>query len=115
MLPDDTGLSGEKTFTVDAKVNRRNNRWLAHDPEVVLILARTKFLANVYMLDVAFNEVDVMPTLMPRENVTNNIYLGVLTNVVKPWMETYIIWKTVRLQAGRCARRHKSFGAKLLV
>ncbi|EFN83666.1 hypothetical protein EAI_05198, partial [Harpegnathos saltator] len=40
-------FSDEKIFTVDAKINRRNNRWLAHDPEDVPIVSRTKFPANV--------------------------------------------------------------------
>ncbi|KYM99956.1 hypothetical protein ALC62_09286, partial [Cyphomyrmex costatus] len=35
-------FSDEKIFFVDAKANRRNDRWLAHDPEDVPIIARTE-------------------------------------------------------------------------
>ncbi|KYQ50144.1 hypothetical protein ALC60_10777, partial [Trachymyrmex zeteki] len=44
-------FSNEKIFTVDAKINRRNDRWLAHDPEDVLIVARTSFLPNITLLN----------------------------------------------------------------
>jgi len=83
-------FSDEKIFTVDAKINRRNDRWLAHDPEDVPIVSRTKFPANVHVLSVVSSEGDVMPPhfFNKGENVTKEVYLRVLTNVVKPWMET---------------------------
>jgi len=40
-------FSDEKIFSVDAKVNRRTDRWLAYDSEDVLIIVRTKFLTSV--------------------------------------------------------------------
>jgi len=43
---------------VDAKINRRNNRWLAHDLENVPIIARTKCPANVHVLVVVSSESD---------------------------------------------------------
>jgi len=45
-------FSDEKIFTVDAKINRRNDCWLAHDPEDVPIVARIKGPANVHVLSV---------------------------------------------------------------
>ncbi|XP_018364731.1 PREDICTED: uncharacterized protein LOC108762295, partial [Trachymyrmex cornetzi] len=49
-------FSDEKIFTMDAKINRRNDRWLAHNPEDVPIGARTKFPANVHVLGVVSSE-----------------------------------------------------------
>ncbi|XP_011707025.1 PREDICTED: uncharacterized protein LOC105462195 [Wasmannia auropunctata] len=82
-------FSDEKIFTVDAKINQRNDHWLAHNPEDVPI-ARTKFPANVHVLGVVSSEGDVMsPYFFNKgENVTKEVYLRVLTNVVKPWIET---------------------------
>jgi len=85
-------FSDEKIFTVDAKVNRRNDRWLAHDPEDVPIVARTKFPASVHVLGVVSSEGDVMPPhfFEKGQTVTKEVYLRVLTNVVKPWMVTVV-------------------------
>lgn len=82
-------FSDEKIFTVDAKIKRKNDRWLAEDPEDVPIVSRTKFPANVHVLGVVSNEGDVMPPhfFNKGENVTKEVYLNVLMNVVKPWME----------------------------
>lgn len=54
-------FSDEKIFTVDAKFNRKNDCWLAHNPEDVPVVARTKFPASVYVLGVVSSEGDVMP------------------------------------------------------
>ncbi|RLU25090.1 hypothetical protein DMN91_003182 [Ooceraea biroi] len=45
-------FSDEKIFTVDAKVNRRNDRWLAHNPEDIPVVGKTKFPANIHVLSV---------------------------------------------------------------
>ncbi|EFN62830.1 hypothetical protein EAG_00300, partial [Camponotus floridanus] len=83
-------FSDEKIFTVDAKINRRNDRWLAHDPEDVPVIARTKCPANVHVLGVVSSEGDVMPPhfFKNKETVTKEVYVNVLASVVKPWMET---------------------------
>ncbi|EFN80471.1 Transposable element Tcb1 transposase, partial [Harpegnathos saltator] len=93
--------SDEKMFTVDTKINRRNDRWLIHDHIDVPIVSKTKFPANprqhalmknIYEKDyyVVSSEGDVMPPYFfnKEENVTQEVYLHVLINVVKPWMET---------------------------
>lgn len=82
-------FSDEKIFTVDAKINRRNDRWLARDPEDVPVVSRTKFPANVHVLGVVSSEGDVMPPhfFQKGENVTKEVYVNVLSNVVKPWMD----------------------------
>jgi len=54
-------FSDEKIFTVDEKINRQNDRWLAVCPEDVPIAQRTKFAANCHVLGVVSNEGDVMP------------------------------------------------------
>lgn len=81
-------FSDEKIFTVDAKVNRRNDRWLAYDPEEVPIVARTKSPANVHVLCVVSSEGDVMPPhfFEKGQNVTKEVYLGVLQTAIKPWI-----------------------------
>ncbi|XP_076626017.1 uncharacterized protein LOC143344146 [Colletes latitarsis] len=83
-------FSDEKIFTVDAKVNRRNDRWLAHNPEDVPVVGKTKFPASVHVLSVVSNEGDVMPPhfFQKGERVTKEVYLEVLKTVIKPWMET---------------------------
>ncbi|CAK9801851.1 hypothetical protein ANTQUA_LOCUS3033 [Anthophora quadrimaculata] len=50
---------------------------------------RTKFPAHVHVLSVVSSEGDVMPPhfFNKGENVTKEVYLHVLINVVKPWME----------------------------
>ncbi|XP_019886946.2 uncharacterized protein LOC109610920 [Ooceraea biroi] len=83
-------FSDEKIFTVDAKVNRRNDRWLAHNPEDIPVVGKTKFPANIHVLSVVSSEGDIMPPhfFQKRETVTKEVYLKVLRTVVKPWMET---------------------------
>ncbi|XP_032687204.1 uncharacterized protein LOC116851661 [Odontomachus brunneus] len=83
-------FSDEKIFSVDAKVNRRNDRWLARDPEDVPIIARTKFPVSVHVLGVVSSEGHVMPPhfFQKKETVTKEVYLHVLTKIVKPWIET---------------------------
>jgi len=75
---------------MDAKINRRNDRWLTHDPEDVPIIARTKCPANVHVLGVVSSEGDVMPPhfFKNKETVIKEVYVNVLASVVKPWMET---------------------------
>lgn len=111
-------FSDEKIVTVDAKINQRNDRWLAHDPEDVPIVFRTKFPANVRVLSVVSSEVDAMPPhfFNTGENGTKEVYLRVLTNVMKPWMETgeKLVRKAVCFPTGP-AHPHKSFGSKLVV
>jgi len=72
-------------FTVNAKINR----WFAHNPEDVLIIARTKCPANVHVLDVVSSEGDVMPPYFfkNKETVTKEVYVNVLASVMKLWME----------------------------
>ena len=41
-------FSDEKMFTVDIKINRRNDRWLAYNPADVPVVAKTKFPVNFH-------------------------------------------------------------------
>lgn len=106
-------FSDEKIFTVDAKINRRNDRWLAHDPENVV--SKIKFPANVHVLGVVSSEGDVMPPhfFKKGETVTKEVYVHILTSVVKPWDEDCGVRKVICFSAGRCAGSHKPFGPKL--
>ncbi|KAG5346601.1 GT2D2 protein, partial [Acromyrmex charruanus] len=51
----------DKIFTADAKVNRRDDRRLAHNPQHVPVITRTKFPTNIYVLSVVSNESDIIP------------------------------------------------------
>jgi len=75
---------------VDTKINRRNDRWLTHNPESVPIITRTKCPANVHVLGVVSSKGDVMLPyfFLNKETVTKEVYVNVLASVVKSWMET---------------------------
>jgi hypothetical protein len=73
----------------DQKVNSRNNRWLCDDPTEVPIVTKTKFPATVMVLGVVSNKGDVMPPHIFEASlrVNTDMYIDVLTNEVKPWMD----------------------------
>lgn len=82
-------FSDEKIFTVDAKVNRRNDRWLAQDPEDVPVIGQTKFPASVHVFMSVSSKGHVMPPhfFLKGQNVNKEVYLDLLIKVVKPWMD----------------------------
>jgi len=82
-------FSDEKNFNQDQKVNSRNNRWLCEDPSEVPIVMKTKFPATVMTMGVISNEGDVMPPHFFEAGlkVNTDVYLDLLSNVVKPWMD----------------------------
>jgi hypothetical protein len=53
-------FSDKKIFTVEVSVNRRNNKWLAHDPNDVPVGSKIRFIASVCILGVMSYECDVM-------------------------------------------------------
>jgi hypothetical protein len=81
-------FSNEKIFVLDAKVNKRNDRWLAKDPEDVPIVGQTKHPASVQVLGVISSEGYIMPAhfFKKGEMITKEVYVAVLKGVVKPWM-----------------------------
>lgn len=81
-------FSDEKIFTVDAKVNRRNDRWIALDPSEVPVVGKTKNPASVHVLLVVSSDGHVMPPFFFKkgESVTKEVYLDALVRHVKPWM-----------------------------
>ncbi|QQP52246.1 Transposable element tcb2 transposase, partial [Caligus rogercresseyi] len=81
--------SDEKNFNQDQKVNKKNNRWLCSDPSEVPIVMATKFPATVMVLGVISNKGDVMPPHVFEAGlrVNSKVYLDVLKNIVKPWMD----------------------------
>jgi hypothetical protein len=64
---------------VEASVNRRNNRGLAHDPDDVPVGSRIKFLSSICILGVVSNERDVMsPYFFKKgETVTKEGYFDI--------------------------------------
>jgi len=60
-------------------VNRRNNKWLAHDPNDVPVGSRIRFIASVCVLGVMSYECDVMhPYFFKKgETVTKEGYFDV--------------------------------------
>jgi len=101
-------FSNEKIFTVDVKINRRNDRCLAYNPEDIPVV-RTKCPANVHVLSVVSSEGDVMLPHFFKEGeiVTKEMYLRVLMDVVKPWMETVASGRPYIFQQD-CAPAHTS-------
>lgn len=84
-----------KNFTIDVKINIWNDWWLAHVPENVLIIGRTKFPMNVHVLTDVSSKSDVMPPWFFKkgENFIKEVYLHFLTNIVKLWMEIVLSGK----------------------
>ena len=82
--------------------------------ENIPIVIRMKFSASVHVLGVVSSEGDVMPLhfFKKEEIVTKEVYLRVLMDVVKPWMETGVR-KTICFSAGRCIGSYESFDSKL--
>jgi hypothetical protein len=70
----------------DQKVISRNHRWLCDDLSEVPTVIKTKFPATVMVLGVATNKGTVMtPHIFEAGlRVSTEVYLNVLTNVVKP-------------------------------
>ena len=81
--------SDEKNFSQDQKVNKKNNRWLCSEPTDVPIVMTTKFPATVMVLGVVSDKGDVMPPHLFEASLRVNaeVYLDVMINIVKPWMD----------------------------
>jgi hypothetical protein len=73
----------------DQKVNSRNNKWLCDDPSEVPIVIQMKFPVTVMVQGVVSNKGDMMPPHVFKASlrVNTDVYIDVLTNVVKPWMD----------------------------
>ncbi|QQP35845.1 Transposable element tcb2 transposase [Caligus rogercresseyi] len=80
----------EKIFTLDKKRNRQNDRWICREASEVPMVFRTKNPAAVMVLGVISSEGHVMPPhfFEPKQKVNQEVYLEVLSNVVKPWIDT---------------------------
>ncbi|QQP54437.1 Transposable element tcb2 transposase [Caligus rogercresseyi] len=74
-------FSDEKIFTVDRSSNRQNDRWLAKTEKEVPNSFKTKNPASVMVLGVVSTAGDA------GEEINIDVYLGVLKEVVKPWMD----------------------------
>ncbi|QQP40460.1 Transposable element tcb2 transposase [Caligus rogercresseyi] len=72
-------FSDEKIFTVDRSSNRQNSRWLAK--KEVPKSFRTKNPASVMVLGVVSTAGDA------GDKINIDVYLGVLKEVFKPWMD----------------------------
>ena len=77
-------LVTENIFTVDAKSNCRNDRWIAADPQDVPIIGKTKFPALVQVFMEVSSEGDVMePHFLPKGQIINKeVYFELLKTVV---------------------------------
>lgn len=83
-------FSDEKIFTVDAVVNRRNDRYLAKSKADVKGTYRTKHPAQVMMLGIVASDGKKMPPYFfkPGERVNADAYYKVLRYHVLPWLKT---------------------------
>lgn len=82
-------FSDEKIFTVDQKINRQNDRCHVQCSGDVCVVQKTKFPASVHVLAVVSSEGHKMPPhfFAKDETVTADVYLRVLSTVIKPWMD----------------------------
>ena len=82
-------FSDEKMFTIDWKVNRRNDRYICSNINKVPVAMRSKHPVGVMVLGAVSSEGHVMPPhfFQPGEMVTADVYLHALAHVVKPWIE----------------------------
>ncbi|QQP37677.1 Transposable element tcb2 transposase [Caligus rogercresseyi] len=78
----------EKIFTVDRSNNRQNDRWLAKTKKEVPKSFKTKKSPSVMVLGVVSTAGDVLLHFFKAsEKINIDVYLGVLKEVVKPWMD----------------------------
>jgi hypothetical protein len=82
-------FSNKKIFTVEASVNCRNKRGLAHDPDDVPVGSRIRFLSSICILGVVSNERDVMsPYFFKKdETVTKEGYFDILQEKLMSWIK----------------------------
>jgi len=84
-------FSNERNFTVDAKINRRNEASFRTIPRMFLLLPERNF-RQMFTCCVQWGcEEGVMPHFFKKgEIITKEMRLCVLMDVVKPWMETLL-------------------------
>jgi hypothetical protein len=84
-------FSDEKNFLQDQTGNFRNHRWLCDEPSEVPIVMKTKFPVTLMILQVVSNKGNIMPPpshiFKAGLRVNMEVYINVLTNVTKPWMD----------------------------
>lgn len=85
-------FSDEKNFCQDQANNRQNNRWLAQNREDVPRVMKTKYPAHVMVFGVISSEGHVMPPYIFEEGlrVNQDVYLNMLSTVVKPWIDKVV-------------------------
>jgi len=106
-------FSDKKIFTVDVKINQKNDRSPTRD--YVPIVVRTKIPPNVHVLGVVSNEGDVMSPnfFKKREIITKEVYLRVLMDLIKP-DGNYSVRKAICFSA-ECIDSFESLDSKLTV
>ncbi|QQP35515.1 Transposable element tcb2 transposase, partial [Caligus rogercresseyi] len=73
--------SDENFFSQDQNSNRQNDRWICQNVDEVLVVKHTKFPSSVMVLGVISSEGD------KGLKVNTAIYIDVMKNVVKPWID----------------------------
>ena len=88
-------FTDEKEFTVDSAPNRRNDRYISREnpkdvPDNVKHTFQTKHPASVMMFGLVSSDGKKMPPVFFKKNekVTKEVYLKVLKNHVKPWIDS---------------------------
>ncbi|QQP37031.1 Transposable element tcb2 transposase [Caligus rogercresseyi] len=82
-------FSDEIFFSQDQNSNRQNDRWICQNVDEVHVVKHTKFPSSVMVLGVISSEGYVMPPHFFKKGLKVNtaIYIDVMKNVVKPWLE----------------------------
>lgn len=85
-------FSDEKIFTVDRSHNRRNDRWICGNTADVPAIMSSKKPASVMVFAAITSEGHVMPPFFfeAGQTVTAAVYLSLLKDVVKPWIQLVI-------------------------
>lgn len=106
-----------KNFTIDVKINIWNDWWLAHVPENVLIIGRTKFPMNVHVLTDVSNKSDVMPPwfFKKRGKYHKRSLFAFSDKHSEVVNGNCVVWKAICFSTGQCVYQHRSFVSKLAV
>ncbi|QQP36092.1 Transposable element tcb2 transposase, partial [Caligus rogercresseyi] len=82
-------FSDENFFSQGQNRNRRNDRWICQNVDEVPVVKHTNFPSSVMVLGVISSEGDSMPPYFFEKGLKVNtaIYIDVMKNVVKPWMD----------------------------
>ncbi|QQP50126.1 Transposable element tcb1 transposase, partial [Caligus rogercresseyi] len=106
--PVSSGSSPTRFFSQDQNRNSQNDRWICQNVDEVPVFKNTKFPSSVMVLGVISSEGD------KGLKVNTAIYIDVMKNVVKPWMDLVANGKALIQQDSAPAHKSRETQAWLL-